>query len=77
MCEIVPEIAAREHLLMALRLHEGLDLQNYRARWKAVLSPGRIAAFEQGGFLENRAGRLKTTPRGRLVLNHIVAELAS
>ncbi|MCH8858547.1 MAG: coproporphyrinogen III oxidase [Proteobacteria bacterium] len=76
-CEIVPEIAAREHLLMALRLHEGLDLQNYRARWNAVPEPSRIAAFEQGGFLENRAGRLKTTPRGRLVLNHIVAELAS
>lgn len=75
--EIAPEIAAREHLLMALRLREGLDLQNYRARWKAVLTPSRIAAFEQGGLLENRAGRLKTTPRGRLVLDRIVAELAS
>jgi putative oxygen-independent coproporphyrinogen III oxidase len=68
--------AAREHLLMAVRLSEGLDLRDYRARWGRTPSPERIAALQAAGFVAVNDGRLTATPRGRLVLNSIIRELA-
>jgi oxygen-independent coproporphyrinogen-3 oxidase len=73
--EIDRESAAREHLLMNLRLNEGIDLAAYRARWGAAPQAERIAALTAGGFLTLEAGRLSVTPRGMLVLNSVIAEL--
>jgi putative oxygen-independent coproporphyrinogen III oxidase len=73
MTEIAPEDAAREHLLMNLRLAEGLDLAAFEARWGWAPDAGRVAE----GLLVTEDGRLKATPRGRLVLNAVIAALAA
>jgi oxygen-independent coproporphyrinogen-3 oxidase len=74
--EIANADAAREHLLMNLRLAEGLDLAAYEQRWNVSLDRGRIAELEADGLLQQAGGMLKATPRGRLVLNGLIAALA-
>ncbi|MDE2182580.1 MAG: coproporphyrinogen III oxidase [Alphaproteobacteria bacterium] len=76
MSEVVPADAAREHLLMALRLREGLDLAEYRERWNTAPDPARIGALMGQGLVALSGDRLAATPRGLLVLNRIIAELA-
>jgi oxygen-independent coproporphyrinogen-3 oxidase len=73
--EIADKDAAREHLLMNLRLAEGIDLLTYRKRWNVVPDEGRIASLEKLGLVACDAPRLRVTPRGRLVLNRVIAEL--
>ena len=73
--EINREEAAREHLLMGVRLSEGLDLANYRMRWGTEPSPARIAALEMAGLITHANNRLAATPRGQLVLNSIIRAL--
>ena len=67
--------AAREHLLMNLRLAEGLDLPAYEARWNTSLDAAKIAALVEQGFLSDVGGRLTATPAGRLLLNRVIEEL--
>jgi putative oxygen-independent coproporphyrinogen III oxidase len=69
---------ADEMLLMGLRLREGLDL----ARW-SMLS-GRELDIERENFLINHGfierlgnSRLRCTPRGMLILDAVVADLAA
>jgi oxygen-independent coproporphyrinogen-3 oxidase len=69
--------AAREHLLMNLRLAEGLDLAGYEKRWGAGLDAVKIAALVEQGFLVRQDGRLAATPGGRLLLNRVIEELLS
>ena len=74
--EIDERSGAREHLLMNLRLSEGLDLATYRARWGCEPRPERIAALAADGLVKLEFGRLAATPHGRLVLNRVIEELA-
>jgi putative oxygen-independent coproporphyrinogen III oxidase len=67
---------AREHLLMALRLREGLDLDAYRARWGVEPDAVKIDALSSYDLVVLDSGRLRATPRGLLVLNRVIAELA-
>jgi putative oxygen-independent coproporphyrinogen III oxidase len=67
--------AAREHLLMNLRLAEGLDLAAYEKRWGARPDAQKIAALEAEGFLTLRNDILTATPQGRLLLNAVIARL--
>jgi oxygen-independent coproporphyrinogen-3 oxidase len=67
--------AAREHLLMGLRLAEGLDLAAYRKRWNVAPSSSRIAELSANGLITFEGARLRTTARGRLVLNALIAQL--
>ncbi|MGA9794740.1 MAG: radical SAM family heme chaperone HemW [Rhizomicrobium sp.] len=76
MSKIEPADASREHLLMNLRLSEGLDLAAYRARWNTQLDAARIAALSEDGLLRLECDTLTATPRGRLVLNSVIAALA-
>lgn len=76
MSEIDAQAAAREHLLMNLRLAEGIDLAAYNARWGVSVDDARLEPLVATGFLAHAGGRLRATPRGRLVLNALVAELA-
>ncbi|HTQ13227.1 MAG TPA: radical SAM family heme chaperone HemW [Rhizomicrobium sp.] len=68
--------AAREHLLMNLRLAEGLDLAAYRARWGTGPDAARIDALVAQGLLARSGDTIAATLRGRLVLNAVIAELA-
>jgi oxygen-independent coproporphyrinogen-3 oxidase len=62
---------------MALRLREGLDIAAYERQWGGALSQERVTALTQNGLIACENGRLCTTPRGRLLLNSVVVELAA
>jgi len=68
--------AAREQLLMNLRLSEGLDLAAYRARWDRCVDKERMTTLVEQGLLRLDGQRLSATPRGRLLLNSVIAALA-
>ena len=74
--EISRTDAAREHLLMNLRLSEGLDLALYEQRWDVSPNASRIGELQAAGLLQSAGGRLMATPRGRLVLNSVIAAIA-
>lgn len=67
--------AAREHLLMNLRLREGLNLAAYQARWGHRPSHEKIATLTEQGMLRQDGDVLSATPQGRLVLNAVIAAL--
>jgi putative oxygen-independent coproporphyrinogen III oxidase len=73
---VEPADAAREHLLMNLRLAEGLDLAAYRERWGTAPDAQRMQSLIDDGLLERSGDRLIATPRGRLLLNSVIAALA-
>jgi putative oxygen-independent coproporphyrinogen III oxidase len=73
--DIAADDAAREHLLMNLRLSEGIDLAAYRTRWGIAPDAARIAALAEAGLVALNGDRLSATARGRLVLNSLIAEL--
>jgi len=75
-CTDISSEAAREHLLMGLRLAEGIDLAAYRERWSVAPLPSRIAELSDAGLVAVDGGRLRATARGRLVLNALIAQLA-
>jgi oxygen-independent coproporphyrinogen-3 oxidase len=67
--------AAREHLLMNLRLSEGIDLAAYELRWGTRPPPEKIAPLLEQGLLTLEGDVLAATLPGRLVLNAVIAEL--
>jgi putative oxygen-independent coproporphyrinogen III oxidase len=67
--------AAREHLLMNLRLAEGLDLAAYEKRWSTGLDAAKIAVLVERGFVMREDDRLTATPSGRLLLNRVIEAL--
>ena len=74
--EVAKPDAAREHLLMNLRLAEGLGLAAYRTRWGAGPDARRMQVLIDDGLLTRDGDRLTATPRGRLLLNSVIAALA-
>jgi oxygen-independent coproporphyrinogen-3 oxidase len=72
---IADDDAAREHLLMNLRLAEGLDLAAYERRWGAKPDAEKIAAMIAQGFLIRNGDVLTVTPSGRLLLNRVIEAL--
>jgi oxygen-independent coproporphyrinogen-3 oxidase len=75
-CTDISSDAPRENLLMGLRLAEGIDLAAYRERHRVAPSPSLIAELSDAGLVASDGGRLRTTARGRLVLNAVIAQLA-
>ncbi len=69
------EEAAREHLLMNLRLAEGLDLAVYEQRWGVRPDAAKIAAMAEQGFLTQDGDLLRATASGRLLLNRVIEEI--
>ena len=77
-CDLTPiskQEAAREHLLMNLRLAEGLDVSTYEQRWGTRPDAAKIAALAEQGFLIQDGDVLRATPAGRLLLNRVIEEL--
>jgi oxygen-independent coproporphyrinogen-3 oxidase len=75
MTPVSNDAASREHLLMNLRLAEGIDLAAYEQRWGARPDAQKIAALTERGFLALDGDRLIATPSGRLLLNRVIEEL--
>jgi putative oxygen-independent coproporphyrinogen III oxidase len=67
--------AAREHLLMNLRLAEGIDLAAYEERWGTRPDAAKIAALAEQGLLAQDGDVLRATPNGRLLLNRVIEEI--
>jgi putative oxygen-independent coproporphyrinogen III oxidase len=67
--------AAREHLLMNLRLREGVDLAAYESRWGTRPSGKKIAPLIAQGLLQRKGEIIFATPQGRLLLNAVIAAL--
>jgi oxygen-independent coproporphyrinogen-3 oxidase len=70
------EEVAEEYLLMGLRLAEGIDLARL-AELGGAIDEKRIAALEADGLVTRDGNRLAATPRGRLLLNRLILELAA
>ncbi|MEM8787023.1 MAG: radical SAM family heme chaperone HemW [Pseudomonadota bacterium] len=71
---IAEEDQAEEYLMMALRLCEGADLGRFAALGGEV-SRHRIAELVDDGFLSRSGTGIAATPKGRKVLNALLAAL--
>jgi oxygen-independent coproporphyrinogen-3 oxidase len=75
--DICPSDQMVEYILMGMRKREGIALSSlatYGPRAGDVTA--RAGVLAEIGLVETREGRLRTTPRGRLLLDRVVAELA-
>jgi oxygen-independent coproporphyrinogen-3 oxidase len=63
---------AEEYVLMGLRLAEGIDHTRYQALAGRTLD---LAALIDDGLIVEDGAQIKASPRGRLVLNALIAAL--
>ena len=75
--ELTAQVQGEELLLMSLRLSDGLDLQDFRARRGRPLNTEALCDLVTQDLIEIGDGTLQATPKGRLVLNTLIAEIAS
>ena len=70
-----------EALMMGLRLADGVDAARFAAATGApldeALDSARVAQLSDAGFIVRDARGLRATPKGRPVLNAVIAALAS
>jgi putative oxygen-independent coproporphyrinogen III oxidase len=73
-----PTEAADEALVMGLRLREGIDVDVIARRFgrSAVVDWPRVERLVRSGHLSVDGARIALTPSGRLVLDHILGEIA-
>lgn len=70
------EEAADEALLMGIRIDEGVDMQRVASLRGRPINPKALGWLTEEALVEVRDGRVRLTPRGRIVANTIAAELA-
>ena len=70
-----PDEVAIEYLLMAMRTNQGVNLDRYHAMRGAKLSHHKIDNLTELGLVEITDDHLKTTAKGRPLLNAILREL--
>jgi putative oxygen-independent coproporphyrinogen III oxidase len=70
--------AMDEALVMGLRLREGIDAQALAERFalEAVVDWDRVARLAESGHMLREDTRVRLTGKGRLVLDHILGEIA-
>ena len=76
-CELGAREQAEEMVLMGLRLSEGLNVERLQGGTGYSLGPADLSALQDEGLLLKEGNRVRTTPRGRLVLNAIIESLAA
>jgi oxygen-independent coproporphyrinogen-3 oxidase len=73
-----PRESADEALVMGLRLAEGVDVAALEERFgEPVVRWQAVERHRQSGHLDTSGNRIALTPGGRLVLDHILAEIAA
>ncbi len=70
---LTPEEHLEEALLMGLRLREGVTLEGPLAPLRPRLTPAILTQLS--GLVTLEGHHLRTTPRGRLLLNYVIQEL--
>jgi oxygen-independent coproporphyrinogen-3 oxidase len=65
-----------EALLMGLRLSEGVSIARVEGLLGRALNAAAIRDLSSHELIVTGGGRLRATPRGRFVLNRVIAELA-
>ncbi len=73
-----PELARADTLIMGLRLNEGVSLTEFGKRFGNGASEAydsRIEELASLGLLERASGRVRLTPRGRLLANEVFTRL--
>ena len=75
---LAPFEAADEALVMGLRLREGVDAGRIAERFglESVVDWKRVERLERSGHLERAGTCIALTSAGRLVLDHILGEIA-
>ncbi|MGE5564208.1 MAG: radical SAM family heme chaperone HemW [Bacillota bacterium] len=70
--------AADEALVMGLRLREGIDPEAIAERFgfESVVDWGRVERLLGSGHLQRKGNRIALTRAGRLVLDHVLGEIA-
>jgi oxygen-independent coproporphyrinogen-3 oxidase len=73
-----PVESADEALVMGLRLREGIDADAIARRFglSAVVDWNRVDRLVGSGYLERSGGHIRLTAPGRLLLDHILGEIA-
>ncbi len=74
-----PFEAADEALVMGLRLSEGIELDAIAERFglKSIVDWAGVERLVRSGHLKGSDKRIALTPAGRLVLDHILGEIAA
>jgi oxygen-independent coproporphyrinogen-3 oxidase len=74
-----PREAADEALVMGLRLAEGLDPGQiaHRLGVDALVDPRAVEVLTESGHLDRDGARIRATPAGRLILDHLLAKIAA
>ena len=72
---IPPSDQADELVIMGLRLDEGIDLARHAALAGAPIAEERVASLAADALVVVEDGRLRTTPKGRLLLNAVIRAL--
>ena len=74
-----PQEAADEALVMGLRLAEGTDAEALAKRFGlgAVVNWPKVDRLVASGHLRRAGSRIAPTAAGRLLLDHILAEIAA
>ncbi|MCZ4267537.1 radical SAM family heme chaperone HemW [Rhodobacteraceae bacterium G21628-S1] len=70
-----PEDQVVEHMMMGMRLFEGLDLERHEALAGKPLSEKKIQELTDWGMIIVDGARLRATSQGRAVLNAVLREL--
>lgn len=66
---------AEEHILMGLRLAEGIDLRRLEAETKHRLDERSVVGLEELGLITAHGRSVQVTERGRILLDSILAAL--
>lgn len=73
--EISPHEQATEYLMMSMRLAKGASLEAYERLGGTDFDPQTIKYLSREGFISVQGDTIKSTPKGRIVLNSVLNEL--
>ncbi|MGN6058256.1 MAG: radical SAM family heme chaperone HemW [Sphingomicrobium sp.] len=76
---LTPKEAADEALVMGLRLSEGIEADAVAQRFglEAIVDWNKVERLAASGHLARDGGHIRLTAEGRLVLDHILAEISA
>jgi oxygen-independent coproporphyrinogen-3 oxidase len=76
--ELTPALQMADTAILALRLHDGLDVADFERRYATMLETAygsQISELTSLGMLERSNGRLRLTDRGRYLANEVFVRL--